>query len=57
MGIRNLLRKCGRSPYIGDLRIIKIEYRHLYKDRMKSGSLGSALQALRDAYMQGHLRP
>jgi len=49
-------RRFNRSPLLRDLRIIKIEHRHLYRERLESGDLGKALNALWNAYLNGHLK-
>jgi hypothetical protein len=48
-------KRWTRSPYTPDLRIIQIEHRHLYRQRLASGDLGWALNALYEAYLRGHL--
>lgn len=53
--IKRWWRRFNRSPFSRDLRLIRPQYRHLYRDRLNSGSLGKALNALFAAYRAGHL--
>jgi hypothetical protein len=51
------LRAYGRRvtmELIGDLKLIKPQYRYLYRDRILSGSTGYALQALIEAWRRDH---
>ena len=52
--IRNTLRKLRREAFAEDLRLVRPEFRHLYRGHM--GDLGSALGSLFQAYHRGHLR-
>jgi hypothetical protein len=60
LSIKRRLARCwrrfNRSPYIEDLRLIQIEHRHLYRERILSGSTGLALQALFQAFHSRHLK-
>jgi hypothetical protein len=49
-------RRCNRSPYVADLRVIQVQHRQLYRSRMERGDCGSALNALYNAHLNGHLR-
>ena len=52
--IRNTLRKMRREAFAEDLRLIRPEFRHLYRGNM--GNPGSAIGALFQAFDRGHLK-
>jgi hypothetical protein len=54
--LKSAWRRFCRSPFITDLRLIKPEYRSLYRGRMKTAGCGEALAILADAYCAGHFR-
>lgn len=52
--LRNWWRKQKRNPYYGDMRLIALEHRHLYRDRFRKACCGEALGLLRLAWDRGH---
>lgn len=54
--VRNWWRKQMRSPFYTDLRLVALEYRHLYSEQMRTANCGTAIGLLLLAYNRGHLR-
>lgn len=55
--MKNFFRKLFRDDCIGDLRLIRWQFRHLYRKDFVGLGVGYKLATLRRAYEAGHFQP